>query len=208
MTQQLDTKVQVLDAAEALFADRGFDAPSMRAITTAAGVNLASVNYHFRSKEGLLDAVLARRLRPLNEERKAMLSAAMHAAGEAPPSLEGLVEALVTPAMRVARDREGGGEVFMRLVGRIHSESREDLRLLFMKHFEEVQRLFLQAFQRALPQLKMPELLMRGMFSVGAMAHTMCNCHPGLSPELSVDDSIRMLVRFICAGLRAEPVLQ
>ena len=61
-----DTKDRILDAAESLFADRGFGATSMRAITSAADANLAAVNYHFGSKESLIEAVFARRLGPLN----------------------------------------------------------------------------------------------------------------------------------------------
>ena len=69
----IDTKERILDVAEHLFADSGFTATSLRDITSAAGVNLASVNYHFGSKEGLLSAVLHRRIGPLNERRLARL---------------------------------------------------------------------------------------------------------------------------------------
>ena len=50
------TKIQILDAAEKLIAEQGFDV-SLRAITSAAGVNLAAVNYHFQSKDALIDAI-------------------------------------------------------------------------------------------------------------------------------------------------------
>ena len=63
------TKERILDSAERLFAEQGFAGASMRAITTAAGANLAAVNYHFGSKESLIDAVFARRLQPINRER-------------------------------------------------------------------------------------------------------------------------------------------
>ncbi|PZM50707.1 hypothetical protein DKP91_18155 [Enterococcus faecium] len=63
------TPEAVLDAAEMLFARQGHEATSMRQITALAGVNLAAVNYHFGSKEGLVQAVLKRRLGALNQER-------------------------------------------------------------------------------------------------------------------------------------------
>ncbi len=63
------TREVILDTAESLFAQQGHDATSMRQITSAAGVNLASVNYHFGSKESLVQAVLKRRLAVLNRER-------------------------------------------------------------------------------------------------------------------------------------------
>ncbi|TQS46145.1 TetR/AcrR family transcriptional regulator [Cryptosporangium phraense] len=56
-----DNSAQVVLAAAAdLFATRGFDATSMRDISTAAGVQPASVYYHFRSKEALLVAIVDR----------------------------------------------------------------------------------------------------------------------------------------------------
>jgi len=66
-------KQRILDSAEQLFAERGFSWTSLRAITSAGGVNLAAANYHFRSKEALFHAVLARRLNPLNRERLELL---------------------------------------------------------------------------------------------------------------------------------------
>src|SRR5207253_96136 len=68
------TQEKILDAAEALFMEHGFEATSLRQITAAAGVNLAAVNYHFGSKEELFQAVLTRRLDPMNQERVALLT--------------------------------------------------------------------------------------------------------------------------------------
>ena len=75
------TKDRILDAAEALFMEHGFEATSLRAITAAAGVNLAAVNYHFGSKEELFQAVLTRRLDPMNQERVDLLTALEREAG-------------------------------------------------------------------------------------------------------------------------------
>ena len=77
-----DTKSQILDTAERLFAQKGFDAVSLRNIVTVAKVNLAAVHYHFGSKQSLLHTVVARRLRPINEERLAGLAEAQAKAGK------------------------------------------------------------------------------------------------------------------------------
>src|SRR3954453_20324524 len=69
-----DTKTRILDAAERLFVEHGFEATSLRSLTSAAGVNLAAVNYHFGSKEELFQAVLTRRLDPMNQERIDLLA--------------------------------------------------------------------------------------------------------------------------------------
>src|SRR3546814_18666628 len=79
------TREAILDTAETLFAQQGHDGTSMRQITSEAGVNLAAVNYHFGSKEALVQAVLKRRLAILNQERLRLLDELeTQAAGEPP----------------------------------------------------------------------------------------------------------------------------
>ena len=70
---QSDTVQRILDAAEVLFAQKGFAETSLRAITSRAGVNLAAVNYHFGSKEALIQAVFERYLTPFCQALDAKL---------------------------------------------------------------------------------------------------------------------------------------
>ena len=93
-----DTKARILDAAEALFASSGFAGASLRSITADADANLAAVNYHFGSKDDLIQAVFARRLTPLNEERLRLLDQLEADAGDGPPDLEAIVRAFLIPA--------------------------------------------------------------------------------------------------------------
>src|SRR5512143_118352 len=104
-----ETKDRILDAAERLFAEHGFDATSLRMITAEAGVNLAAVNYHFRSKDALIEAVFSRCIRPLNRERLRLLAAVEEASGGAPPRLEDVIRAFVTPVIRARQDNRGCG---------------------------------------------------------------------------------------------------
>ena len=78
-----DTRERILDAAERLFMENGYEATSMRTITGAAEVNLAAVNYHFGSKEALLREVFRRRLAWLNRERLQALDRREQQAGGA-----------------------------------------------------------------------------------------------------------------------------
>src|SRR5471032_2191938 len=70
-----DTKTRLLDAAESLFIDAGYEGMSMRLITARADANLAAVNYHFGGKDALIHAMLTRRLDGLNQNRLALLNA-------------------------------------------------------------------------------------------------------------------------------------
>ena len=94
------TKQRILDVAERLFAERGFSGTSLRTIIGEAGVNLAAVHYHFHSKDALLEAVILRRLEPVNRERLAMLEACEHAARGGPPAVEDILRAFIEPTVR------------------------------------------------------------------------------------------------------------
>ena len=100
------TQARILDAAEALFMEHGFEATSLRLITAAAGVNLAAVNYHFGSKEELFQAVLTRRLDPMNQARVALLDRFERETAPAPLPCERILAALFIPALQ-ARARSG-----------------------------------------------------------------------------------------------------
>src|SRR5882724_1371308 len=95
------TKARILDAAEALFMEHGFEATSLRQITATAGVNLAAVNYHFGSKEELFQAVLTRRLDPMNQERIALLTRFEREAAPHALSCERILAAMFIPALRL-----------------------------------------------------------------------------------------------------------
>src|SRR6266545_2014185 len=151
-----ETRERILDTAERLFADRGYAATSLRSIIAAAGVNLAAVHYHFRSKEALLDAVVKRRIEPVNRERLAMLERV----GEG--GLDAVLVALIDPAMRLARDP--ACRDFMKLMGRIHAEANLTL---IRKHFGDVIDRFLRALGDILPELPPHEVNCRAFFCIG-----------------------------------------
>jgi len=113
-----DTKTRILDAAERLFVEHGFEATSLRSLTSAASVNLAAVNYHFGTKEELFQAVLTRRLDPMNQERIELLARVEREATGRALSCEKILFAMLIPALKLARDEKRGGKNFLRLVGR------------------------------------------------------------------------------------------
>ena len=70
MTRPSDiTRERILKAAERLFAERGYDATSIRAIVAKARVNQAAINYHFDGKDGLYREVLRTAFRALTEQQ-------------------------------------------------------------------------------------------------------------------------------------------
>jgi AcrR family transcriptional regulator len=98
-----ETKARILDAAETLFMEHGYEATSLRAITAAADVNLAAVNYHFGSKEELFQSVLTRRLDPMNQRRLELLTRFESEAAPKPLPCDRILSALLIPALKLAR---------------------------------------------------------------------------------------------------------
>jgi AcrR family transcriptional regulator len=200
-----NTKSRILDAAERLLAERGFAACSLRAVTAEAGVNLGAVNYHFRSKDALIQAVFRRRLEPLNRERLALLDACeAKALGKALP-LTSLLHAFLDPLL----DRGHDGSGFIRLVGRMYSEPSLDIHKMFRAELEGTIARFLPAFRRTLPHLPPEDLYWRLFFTIGTMAHTLAAgpmlrlisggaCNPD-----DLEGALSRLVHFTGAGLKA-----
>jgi len=201
------TKDRLLDAAEELFSDRGIDATSLRAVTSAAGANLASVNYHFESKDGLVRSVFLRRLEPLNNERLELLDALEVAAAGSPIELEAILDAWVMPALRMGQSPEG--KRFKRLLGRIYSEPGDSLQTLLRELFGEILQRFSAAIGRTLPELSSEELMWRVHFMLGAMIHTVADqpsiraFSGGLCDPSDIEGVRRRLIDFVSAGLRS-----
>ena len=166
-----DTKTALLDAGEKLFARIGIAQSSLRAITREADANLASVNYHFGSKEGLVRAVFARRLDPLNRRRLELLDRCPRR-DRGGPDLTCLLRAFVEPAVTMIHSEEVGNREFAKLLGRMLFEPSAELRALMIDEFREVGERFTDQLSRVFPEVEKEEIVWRFHFMVGTLAHT------------------------------------
>lgn len=200
MNERLDTKTRILDAAEKLFGEKGFDGTSLRDITAEADVNLAAVNYHFQSKDTLIEATIQRGAGPVNQKRLAMLDAA-----GPKPTIEQIVEAFVGPVL------EQDFERMVPLMARVLA-SPEIMQRVFKIHMETLSRRFSDAVAVVLPELSASERMWRLHFTAGAMAHTVTRApilRDLFGGVLDFRDRkllIARLVRFAAAGFRAPEV--
>ncbi len=208
------TKARILDAAEALFMEHGFEATSLRAITAAATVNLAAVNYHFGSKEELFQSVLTRRLDPMNQERLDLLTQLERDGAPHPVPCERILSAMFIPALKLARDPERGGKNFLRLLGRAYADPAPFIRRFLSDQYAVMIAHFKAAFARALPQLPAKELSWRLHFIMGALSYTLAGTDAlkliaELTPAESGNDELllRRLAPFLLAGLQSPPEL-
>ena len=209
------TKTRILDAAEQLFMEHGFEATSLRSLTAAAGVNLAAVHYHFGSKEELFQAVLTRRLDPMNVERIKLLERIeLESAGRA-PSCEKILFAMLIPALKLARDEKRGGKNFLRLVGRAYADPAPFIRHFLSAQYAEMIGRYKEAFLRALPHLSRQELTWRLHFVMGALSYTLAGTDAlKLFAQVTQTDRendellLRRLAPFLVAGLKAPALAQ
>lgn len=168
--QASDTKLRILDAAEDLYIEFGYEAMSLRQITSRAEVNLAAVNYHFGSKETLLQAMLSRRLDRLNEERLALLTRAEATWPSPQLTCEHVLGAMFIPALAISHHRDIGGPAFLRLLGRVYADPSPFIRDYLQRHYAPVFERFFEAFAHALPELPRQELGWRLHFALQALS--------------------------------------
>ena len=211
MTSLLDsTKDRILAAAEELFARTGVARTSLRAITALARVNLAAVNYHFGSKDGLVEEVYRRRLEPLNRARLANLERLEKRARK--PSLEEILEAFMSPVATLARDPAQGGPTVMRLLGQTHAEAEEPFRAWFAGEYKRVLERYHAALCRALPGIPPEDIRWRLQFLVGALTYPVAERQlvelvsgEAIDPD-DVTRVVERLLPFVAAGFRVAPV--
>ena len=201
---QHETRTRILDAAEELFMQHGFEGTSMRLLTAKAGVNLAAVNYHFGSKDALIEALFRRRLDPMNTERLAALDRLEDF------SAENIIRAFVRPSLRLIEDAQGGGRNFIRLLGRTYTEPAKPVRVLIGQMYAPTMERFKAALERALPQMPRDELVWRMHFMFGTLAYTLAATDTvqliaGCKPEDRHDARLleERLTAFLAAGLHA-----
>lgn len=204
---QAATKQAVFNAAERLFALHGFQNVSVRDITAEAGVNLASVNYHFGSKDALLFEIFRRRTSELNRERARMLHEASDRHQGKPPVRE-ILEAYFTPPLKWAAP-DNDRRISVQFIIRARSEGTEEMREAIRNDVSHLER-FSNALLAARPDLPREEVYWRLHFCLG-MVHNnrfvefdrLHHLSGGLTREGDVAALLRRMLDFAEAGFLA-----
>ncbi|MBL9154344.1 MAG: efflux transporter outer membrane subunit [Verrucomicrobiales bacterium] len=209
-----ETRERILDAAEDLFAEHGFQGVSLRQITGMAGVNLAAVNYHFGSREALVMEVYSRVLGPINEQRLRLLDALEASAERAgtPVTVEGVLDAAFRPVMI---DLPGSSETaprFLRLAGACLSEKQDHSPEMMRRVFREVTERFVAALGRALPHLNEADVFWRLHFTVGVLLQALTQgdrlewLSAGRCRVSDPAETMSQLIAYAAGGLKAPAV--
>lgn len=201
-----DTPDLILDAAEAVFADSGFDGATTRSIAEVAGVNPALIHYHFKSKEQLFEAVFARRSEEINARRRALLAAVMERGDEA--GLEDIFVAFLRPTVELGRARSGQGRHYARIVVHVASGTDERSRRLTSARYDAIALDFIEAIEKRVPGIDRQSAT-RGYLNAVAIGLSLM-APTGRARALSqgaCNDDVDILVHdaaaFIAAGIEA-----
>jgi AcrR family transcriptional regulator len=209
----VDTRQRILDVAERLFMEHGYEATSMRTLTGEAAVNLAAVNYHFGSKEALMQAVFKRRLDWLNDERMRILDAHEAKAQGKPLKPSQILDGFFGTLIRMANDEAHGGLTFLRLLGRTMTEPAGFIRTFMAKEYQPVLERYKAALFKALPDVPKAEIVWRFHFMLGATSYAIAGTDTlrlvtdwQIEQEESTDRVDRLMPRlmsFLLGGLRS-----
>ena len=204
----MSTKNKILDAAETLFADKGFNGTSLREITSLADVNLAAVNYHFGSKKELIKAVMSRYMNELSPRLESALSVVCNQ--EKTPELIEVFSAFIEPLLSLNVFKENGTSNFLQLLGRGYTDSQGFLRWFLTTQYPGVITNFVTAVQRAYPELTAEDIFWRLHFTMGTVVFTMSSSEAlmdiaqnDFNQKLDIGDVIRKVIPFVSSGVGA-----
>lgn len=206
---QLDTVHRILDAAEVLFAERGFTETSLRTITSTAGVNLAAVNYHFGSKKELIQAVFERFLTPFTEHLDQELS--RRASSDDQLKVDDLLQSLYQVALPGLAREGRDPKRFMRLLGLAYTQSQGHLRRFIVSRYGASYRRFAGLLKVALPDIDPVTFYWRLYFMLGATIFSLSSfdaieaiLREDFGAESSLDETLARLAPAAAALLTAQ----
>ncbi len=208
MAPRSSTKEKILDVAEGLFAEHGFNDTSLRAITSKAGVNLASVNYHFGDKKTLVRAVLNRYLEAF---MPAVQQALQELNSKDEYQMSEVFESLRTPLRALNDVRPNGTSRFMLLIGRGYTDVQGHLRWFITTRYSDVLSLFTQSVMKANPKLTPETLFWRLHFTLGTCVFTMASsqalaeiAESDFGNQVDAKTVVDLLIPYLAAGVAAD----
>jgi AcrR family transcriptional regulator len=205
MSVQNKTKEKILDVAEALFAEHGFNDTSLRAITSKANVNLASVNYHFGDKKTLVRAVLNRYLEAF---MPALGQALQELNQQSEYEMEEVFQSLKQPLLSLNKLRPNGASRFMSLIGRGYTDVQGHLRWFITTRYDDVLSQFTSSVSKANPTLTPETLFWRLHFTLGTCVFTMASSQAlaeiafnDFDKKMDSEAIIDQLIPYLAAGV-------
>jgi AcrR family transcriptional regulator len=192
---------RLMDAAEKLFCDKGYEATSVRDLTTTADCNIASVNYHFGGKDKLYKAMFQRHLKYLAETQVQNVKKIMASAN---PTLEELLKIVSQTALAPLKTGSGKGSMTRLLVREILNPHLSE-ELIPQDMFAEIEKLFIESITKLTPGLDFANAILARFSYDGVLTHSLLftEFYYKIYPDMTFDELIEHIVKFSCAGIRS-----
>jgi AcrR family transcriptional regulator len=165
------TRDRILNAAEELFAQKGFEGVSVRQIMSKAEADVSLAYYHFKSKRDLFDQVMLRRVEHLNEIRLKALEAVEQRHPDDAPTVEEIIAAFTNPLLDLLAEKHDEWKYYFQLIAQINN-SPEWGGELMTRYFDPLVRRFIEALRKALPDSDEADLFWSYYFLSGALTLT------------------------------------
>ncbi len=204
---KLTKKDRILNAAEYLFAQHGYDGVTLRQIAQYAEVDVALANYHIGNKQQLFEAVLARRVEFLNQSRQEALSLCEQNSGENGPTVEQVIEAFLRPLEIAQETADEGWQNYLALVAYVNNSPVWGQQMM-SKHFDDLINRFINALSRALPHASKAQLFWCYHYLSGALTLTFAQTgridklSNGLCKSADFQAAYDNMIPFIAGGFR------
>ncbi len=199
------TRERILDAAEELFAQKGFEGVSVRQIMRGADADVSLAYYHFKSKKDLFDQVMLRRVEYLNEIRLSALEAVEQRHPDDAPTVEEIIDAFTHPLLDMLATEHEEWKYYFRLIAQINN-SPEWGGELMTRYFDPLVRRFIEALRKALPDCNDEDLFWSYYFLSGALTLTFAetgridNLSGGVCKSADMRSINERLPQFLAAG--------
>jgi len=206
--QRQQTRDRILDAAEELFAHRGYEGVSVRQIMSQAGADVSLAYYHFKSKRDLFDQVMLRKAETLNALRLKALEALERRHADDAPTIEEIIGAFTKPLLELLADNHEEWQHYFQLIAQINSSSEWGGELM-TRYFDPLVSRFIEALRKALPECSNEDLYWSYHFLSGALTLTFAetgridNLSGGACRSSDMRAINDRMPAFLAAGFRA-----
>ena len=205
-----NTKKRIMDAAEILFAERGFERTTTHLLTSMAGVNQAAVNYHFGSKDKLIEEVIMRRLSPISRQSLTSLQRIEAEADRTSlrPKTEDVLLAIIDPFFKIS-SASSSESFFLAIVGRALVEQDKTIQSIYRNCYKPVLNMIFNMLKKSMPEFPEQILHLRIHFALGTITYAMNLfkrkrlLEDFSTPPYGEEDVLQGLIRFVVSGMES-----
>lgn len=206
--EQNDARNKILDIAEKLFGEHGWNATSLRDIAAEAEVNPAMITYYFGTKKNLLEVVFKRRGTEIAANWVKGIDALEARPGPGPSVYE-LLRTYLSVGFHTKKEGPSG-EAFVKLQARVHNETDEFFFRLRREVYDAATQRYIAALERALPEVDPADINWRMIFVIGSYLYMLAgvdrlnDLSGGRFVAIDIDEATDRATKFMAGGMCTE----